>query len=346
MMKFQKVSKQLIKDPKTWLITGVAGFIGSNLLERLLKLGQNVVGLDNFITGNWQNLDDVKGEIGEEAWSGFTFIEGDICDLDDCRMACDDVDYVLHQAALGSVPSSIDDPIYSNSVNVDGFVNMLVAAGDAKVKRFVYASSCAVYGDNQDLPLMEDAECRPMSPYAATKLANEVYANSFSRTYGSECIGLRYFNVFGPRQDPGGAYAAVIPRWIEDLLEGKAPVINGDGEISRDFCYIDYVVQANILSALTENEEALNQVYNIASGRRTTLNELFDTIKVLLIVHDGKIKDIFPEIGPSRKGDIRDSQADIGKARSRLGYDSAYDVKKGMKETVRWFVENRGTLRT
>lgn len=338
MLNFQYISKQLVRDPKKWLITGVAGFIGSNLLERLLKLGQNVVGLDNFVTGNWQNLDDVKEKLGEDAWSRFTFIEGDICDLDDCRRACDGVDYVLHQAALGSVPSSIDDPIYSNSVNVDGFVNMLVAAGDAKVKRFVYASSCAVYGNNQELPLKESHECRPMSPYAATKLANEVYANSFSRTYGTECIGLRYFNVFGPRQDLGGAYAAVIPRWIEDLLEGKAPVINGDGEITRDFCYIDDVIQANILAAMTENEEALNQVYNIASGKRTTLNELFDIIKVLLVVHDDKINNIFPKIGPARKGDIGDSQADIAKVKALLGYSPCYDICKGLNELSNSFV--------
>lgn len=333
----------MVRDPKIWLITGVAGFIGSNMLEKLLKLGQNVVGLDNFSTGHNHNLEDVKKEVGDDAWSRFTFIEGDICDLDDCRRACDGVDYVLHQAALGSVPSSIDDPIYSNSVNVDGFVNMLVAASDAKVKRFVYASSCAVYGDNQELPLKEGHECRPMSPYAATKLANEVYANSFSRTYGSECIGLRYFNVFGPRQDPDGAYAAVIPRWIEDLLEGKAPVINGAGEISRDFCYIDDVIQANILAALTENEEALNQVYNIALGKRTTLNGLFEVIKELLGEYDGKIRKITPETGPPRKGDIRHSLADIGKAISHLEYDPAYDVKKGMKETVIWFVNKAGS---
>lgn len=339
-MKYEKVSKQLKKNPKTWLITGVAGFIGSNLLEKLLKLGQNVVGLDNFVTGNWQNLNAVKGNIGADAWSRFTFIEGDICNLDDCNKACERVDYVLHQAALGSVPSSIDDPIYSNSVNVDGFLNMLVAAGKSNVKRFIYASSCAVYGDNQDLPLKESHQCKPMSPYAATKLANEVYADSFSRTYKSKSIGLRYFNVFGPRQDPGGAYAAVIPRWMEDILAGKPPLINGDGEITRDFCYIDDVIQANILAAMTENEEALNQVYNIASGRRTTLNELFNIIKMLLVGHNDSIKNIFPKMGPARKGDIKDSQADIAKVKTLLGYAPRYDISKGLNEVSHSFVSN------
>ena len=339
MMNFQKVSKRLERDPKTWLITGVAGFIGSNLLEKLLKLGQNVVGLDNFSTGHRRNLEDVKKELGEDAWSRFTFHERDIYGLDDCRKACHGVDYVLHQAALGSVPRSIDDPIRTNRSNIDGFLNMLVAARDAKVKRFVYAASSSTYGDHPGLPKKEDVIGSPLSPYAVTKYVNELYADVFASTYGVNCIGLRYFNVFGPRQDPKGAYAAVIPRWIGELMEGKVPTIYGDGETSRDFCYIDNVVQANILSAGTENIEALNRIYNVAIGGRTTLNELFGMIKESLADYDGKSKNVSPTYGPPRSGDVRHSLADITKARTYLGYEPTHDVMKGMAETVRWFLK-------
>jgi UDP-N-acetylglucosamine 4-epimerase len=333
-----KVSAQLKESPKKWLITGVAGFIGSNLLEELLRLGQGVVGLDNFSTGFKHNLEDVRKEVGEDLWTQFTFIEGDIRSLKDCQKACDGIDYVLHQAALGSVPRSIDDPIMTNQSNIDGFLNMLVASRDAKVKRFVYAASSSTYGDHPGLPKQEDIIGKPLSPYAVTKYVNELYADVFSRTYGIRSIGLRYFNVFGRCQDPNGAYAAVIPCWIGELLNDKVPTINGDGETSRDFCYIDNVIQANLLSATTENPEAINQVYNVATGSRTTLNELFNMIRELLSDYDATIKNITPLYGPFRSGDVRHSQADIQKVKNLLGYNPTYDVKKGMEETVSWFV--------
>jgi UDP-N-acetylglucosamine 4-epimerase len=333
-----KVSAQLKESPKKWLITGVAGFIGSNLLEELLRLGQGVVVLDNFSTGFKHNLEDVRKDVGEDLWTQFTFIEGDIRSLKDCQKACDGIDYVLHQAALGSVPRSIDDPIMTNQSNIDGFLNMLVASRDAKVKRFVYAASSSTYGDHPGLPKQEDIIGKPLSPYAVTKYVNELYADVFSRLYEIECIGLRYFNVFGPRQDPEGAYAAVIPCWIGELLNNKVPTINGDGETSRDFCYIENVIQANLLSATTENPEAINQVYNVALGSRTTLNELFNMIKELLSDYDATIKNITPLYGPFRSGDVRHSQADIQKVKNLLGYNPTYDVKKGMEETVSWFV--------
>ncbi len=330
-----KVSAQLKQSPKKWLITGVAGFIGSNLLEELLRLGQGVVGLDNFSTGFKHNLDDVRKDVGEDIWTHFTFIEGDIRSLEDCRKACEGIDYVLHQAALGSVPRSIDDPIRTNQSNIDGFINMLVAARDAKVKRFVYAASSSTYGDHPGLPKQEDIIGKPLSPYAVTKYVNELYADVFSRLYGMECIGLRYFNVFGRRQDPEGDYAAVIPHWIGELMNNKIPVINGDGETSRDFCYIENAIQANLLAATTENPEAINQVYNVATGSRTTLNELFNMIKELLEEYHSDIKNISPVYGPFRTGDVKHSQADITKAKDLLEYYPAYDVKRGMAETVR-----------
>ena len=328
---------------KTWLITGVAGFIGSNLLERLLAMGQNVVGLDNFSTGHWHNLDDVRGQVGESAWKHFQFIEGDISNLMDCRKACTGIDYVLHQAALGSVPRSIDDPLGTHQSNVDGFVKMLIAANDVKIKRFVYATSSSVYGDDPTLPKKESVIGRVLSPYAATKHIDEIYADVFARSYGIKCIGLRYFNVFGPRQDPNGAYAAVIPLWINELLSGKIPSIHGDGETSRDFCYIDNVVQANLLSAETENWAALNQVFNIADGHRTTLNELFTIIQENLAAYDPDIRTIVPVHGPFRPGDVRHSHADISKAKNLLGYNPTYDVRRGLRETVKWFAEGYKT---
>ncbi|OGW27639.1 MAG: Vi polysaccharide biosynthesis protein VipB/TviC [Nitrospirae bacterium GWC2_42_7] len=324
-------------SPKRWLITGVAGFIGSNILEELLKLGQRVVGLDNFATGHRHNLDDVRQVVGEEVWSRFTFIEGDIRDIEDCQNACDMVDYVLHQAALGSVPRSLNDPITTNKANIDGFLNMLVAARDAKVKRFVYAASSSTYGDHPGLPKKEDIIGRPLSPYAVTKYVNELYADVFSRCYGMGSIGLRYFNVFGRRQDPNGAYAAVIPKWIGELMQGKSPTINGDGETSRDFCYIDNAVQANLLAATTDNKEAVDQVYNVAVGDRTSLNELFRMIRDCLGEYDSKVKAIEPAYSSFRAGDVRHSQADVEKAKRLLGYEPGHRVSDGMKETVKWF---------
>lgn len=326
-------------DPKIWLVTGVAGFIGSNLLEELLKLGQTVVGLDNFATGHRHNLDEVRSSVGEDAWSHFSFIEGDIYSLSICEKAVKEVDYVLHQAALGSVPRSINDPVRTNGANIDGFLNMLVASRDAKVKRFVYAASSSTYGDHPALPKKEDIIGKPLSPYAVTKYVNELYAEVFARCYGLESIGLRYFNVFGRRQDPKGAYAAVIPRWIGELMQGESPTINGDGETSRDFCYIDNAVQANLLAATIENKEAVNQVYNVAVGGRTSLNELFGIIRDCLAEFSAKVKSIEAVYTDFRPGDVRHSQADISKAAKLLGYKPAHDVKSGMEETVRWFFE-------
>lgn len=330
---------------KSWLITGVAGFIGSNLLERLLVNGQKVVGLDNFSTGHRHNLDDVRKQVGEGAWKNFRMIEGDIRNLSDCQEACVGIDCVLHQAAIGSVPRSISDPLGTHQSNLDGFLNMLVSAKDAKIKRFVFATSSSVYGDDPTLPKKESVTGRLLSPYAVTKHTNEVYADVFSRTYGMECIGLRYFNVFGARQDPDGAYAAVIPRWINELMSGNAPSINGDGETSRDFSYIENVIQANMLAAETENAEALNNVFNIAVGDRTTLNELFTLIRENLISYNPEVKSILPVYRPFRSGDIRHSHADISKAKKLLGYNPTHDIKIGLKETVRWFAEKGNSAR-
>lgn len=318
-------------------MTGVAGFIGSNLLEQLLKLDQVVIGLDNFSTGHKKNLYDVKSLVSEKQWSQFNFIEGDIRNLETCQQSCTDVDFVLHEAAIGSVPRSIANPIFTNENNITGMLNMLVVARDNKVKRFVYAASSSTYGDHPGLPKIEDKIGKPLSPYAVTKYVNELYADVFARCYGFETIGLRYFNVFGRRQDPDGAYAAVIPKWIGELLDGKASTIYGDGETSRDFCYIDNVIQANILAATIENKSAVNQVYNVAVGGRTTLKELFFMIRDLLGEYDQKIKSIEPNIGSFRPGDVRHSQADITKAKELLGYLPSHVVKSGMKETVEWF---------
>ncbi|MBN1841111.1 MAG: Vi polysaccharide biosynthesis UDP-N-acetylglucosaminuronic acid C-4 epimerase TviC [Deltaproteobacteria bacterium] len=338
MSKIDKVKADLKANPKKWLVTGVAGFIGSGLLEKLLNLDQTVVGLDNFFTGNQKNLDDVKKEVSPEKWQRFDFFDADIRNLSDCLKACEGVDYVLHQAALGSVPRSIDDPITTNQCNIDGFVNMLVAARDTGVKRFVYAASSSTYGDHPKLPKVEDQIGRPLSPYAVTKYVNELYADVFATSYGLESIGLRYFNVFGKRQDPQGAYAAVIPKWINAFLAGEQPVIYGDGETSRDFCHIDNTVQSNLLAATCENVEALNKVYNVAYGERTTLNQLFQLIKEGLLPFKPEIAAIEPEYAPPRKGDVRHSLADITRAKSLLGYEPVYDVKEGMKESVKWYV--------
>lgn len=330
--------ESLSEDPKAWLITGVAGFVGSNLLENLLKLDQTVIGLDNFWSGYRHNLDEVRQLVSAEQWHRFTFINGDICDLETCREACASVDYVLHQAALGSVPRSIEDPILTNAANVTGFLNMLTAARDARVKRFVYAASSSTYGDHPDLPKQEDTIGRPLSPYAVTKYVDELYADVFALTYGLKSIGLRYFNVFGPRQDPNGAYAAVIPKWFWGLLDGGPVYINGDGETSRDFCFIDNCVQANILAATTENLQAFGQIYNVAFGKSTTLNELFQLIKELVDEWNPKSRGVVPEYRDFRPGDVRHSLADITKAKKLLGYEPIFSIREGLELTAKWYL--------
>jgi UDP-N-acetylglucosamine 4-epimerase len=328
MSAYEALVPRLLQRSCRWTVTGAAGFIGSHLLERLLQLGQQVVGLDNFATGSTANLDEVRKRVGELNWRRFTFIEADICDLSACQQAMRGTDYVLHQAALGSVPRSLADPQQTNRVNIDGFLNALVASRDANVQRFVYAASSSTYGDHPSLPKVEDVIGRPLSPYAVTKYVNELYADVFSRAYGMKCIGLRYFNVFGPRQDPQGAYAAVIPRWFEQLCRGSSPQINGDGETSRDFCFIENVLQANILAAMSEREDALNRVYNVAVGERTTLNQLYNFIRGLLSETDARILRIEPVYAPFREGDVRHSQADISRASELLGYNPTHSVQK------------------
>ncbi|EOV3741199.1 NAD-dependent epimerase/dehydratase family protein [Acinetobacter baumannii] len=337
MSQYQTVCEQLKYQPKTWLITGVAGFIGSNLLETLLKLDQKIVGLDNFATGHQHNLDEVQSLVTPEQWAKFTFIQGDIRNLEDCQKACANVDYVLHQAALGSVPRSIADPITTNAANITGFLNMLVAARDAQVKSFTYAASSSTYGDHPALPKVEENIGNPLSPYAVTKYVNELYADVLARTYDFKCIGLRYFNVFGKRQDPNGAYAAVIPKWTAAMIQGDDVFINGDGETSRDFCFIENTVQANILAATTENEEAKNQVYNVAVGDRTTLNDLFNAIKNALRENQIMyVKD--PIYRDFRKGDVRHSQASVEKIQNLLGYKAQYVISEGVDLAMKWYV--------
>lgn len=336
-MKYTMLREELRGDPLTWLVTGAAGFIGSSLVERLLELGQNVIGLDNFATGHRRNLDDVRAQVGDEAWARFRFVEGDIRDLDVCHEVCRGADYVLHQAALGSVPRSLADPIATHAANATGFLNMLVAARDAEVRRFVYAASSSTYGDHPGLPKVEDRIGRPLSPYAVTKYVNEVYASVFERSYGIETMGLRYFNVFGPRQDPHGGYAAVIPRWIGNLLEGMECVIHGDGETSRDFCFIDNVVQANLLAATVQGDGVTGEVYNVAVGDRTTLNQLFAWIRNGLLKFRPGIDGVQPKYAPFRTGDVRHSQADITKAQVRLGYTPTHTVEEGLLQTLAWY---------
>ena len=337
---YQEARQQLRRSPRRWLITGVAGFIGSHLLEVLLKLEQIVVGLDNFATGYARNLDEVKESVGAATSRNFTFIEGDIRSLADCRRACAGVDLVLHQAALGSVPRSIEDPLATHEANLTGFVNMLIAARDAGTKRFVYAASSSTYGDHPGLPKVEDAIGRPLSPYAVTKYANELYADVFARCYGVPSIGLRYFNVFGPRQDPEGAYAAVIPKWIAQLIAGEAVYINGDGETSRDFCYVENAVQANLLAATTGEAAALNQVYNVAVGERTTLNELFELERALLAERFPQVRECRPRYREFREGDVRHSQADISKPRRLLGYAPTHRVREGLAQAMSWYTHS------
>ncbi len=338
MTAYESLHQQLKAEPKTWLVTGVAGFIGSNLLEVLLKLDQRVVGLDNFSTGYQHNLDEVKKLISSDQWARFEFIQGDIRSIDDCRRACEGADYVLHQAALGSVPRSIEDPVTTNQNNIDGFLNMLVAARDAKVKRFVYAASSSTYGDHPDLPKVEDKIGKPLSPYAVTKLVNELYAEVFARTYGFKTIGLRYFNIFGRRQDPAGAYAAVIPKWIAAMIKNQPVYINGDGETSRDFCYIDNAVQANILAATACKEGASNQVYNVAVGERTTLNQLYEQLRQNLVLHYPHLQQPSPVYRDFRAGDVRHSLADISKASTYLGYSPSHRIGDGLKVAMKWYL--------
>lgn len=333
--RYEQCQADLQAHPKTWLITGVAGFIGSNLLETLLGLGQTVVGLDNFATGHQHNLDEVRENVGEDAWQRFSFIEGDIRELDTCRLAVRGADHVLHQAALGSVPRSIADPIATNQANIDGFLNMLVAAKDEGVGSFTYAASSSTYGDHPDLPKVEDKIGNPLSPYAVTKYVNELYAGVFARTYGFKTIGLRYFNVFGPRQDPNGAYAAVIPKWTAAMIQGKTVRINGDGETSRDFCFVDNAVQANLLAATAEDEHK-DEVYNVACNARTSLNELFDSIAAEL-AKEGVAYAKRPDYGDFRPGDVRHSQADIGKATGGLGYKPSHGVAEGLTVAMPWY---------
>jgi len=336
-MLYNGLQSTLRAAPRTWLITGVAGFIGSNILESLLQLDQYVLGLDNFSTGYQENLDEVRTKVGSRKWARARIIEGDIRELATCQRLCADVDYVLHQAALGSVPRSLADPIRSHDTNVTGFLNMLLAARDAKVRRFVYASSSSVYGDHPALPKTEENVGQPISPYAATKAVNEMYAAVFTRAYNLTSIGLRYFNVFGPRQDPAGAYAAVIPRWIAALLQHEPIHIFGDGETSRDFSYIDNIVQANLLAATTDNSTALNQVFNIAIGETTTLNQLFHLIQCTLLQMDPSISQQQPIYNEFRPGDVRHSHASIEKAQRLFGYAPTHRIQQGLELAMGWY---------
>src|SRR5690554_3115781 len=337
---YDEVLEKLSLNQSTWLITGVAGFIGSNLLETLLKLGQKVVGLDNFSTGYQRNLDEVQRAVTAEQWECFRFIKGDIRNLADCRAACSGVEHVLHQAALGSVPRSINDPLTTNASNIDGFLNMLVAARDAGVKSFTYAASSSTYGDHSALPKVEDVIGKPLSPYAVTKYVNELYADVFARAYGFSTIGLRYFNVFGKRQDPDGAYAAVIPKWIAAMIQGDEVFINGDGETSRDFCFIENAVQANLLAATAE-DAAKNEVYNVAVGDRTTLNDLYQALQSAL-AENGMSYEKAPVYRDFRAGDVRHSQADISKATRLLGYAPQYRIMDGIAKAMPWYIERVG----
>jgi UDP-N-acetylglucosamine 4-epimerase len=338
MTRYEQIQTQLRQAPKTWLVTGVAGFIGSNLLETLLKLDQRVVGLDNFATGHQRNLDEVQTLVTPEQWSKFHFIQGDIRQLADCQKACEGVNHVLHQAALGSVPRSLADPIATNETNITGFLNMLVAARDAKVKSFTYAASSSSYGDHPALPKVEENIGSPLSPYAVTKYVNELYASVFARNYGFETIGLRYFNVFGPRQDPNGAYAAVIPKWTAALIKGEPVYINGDGETSRDFCYVANAVQANLLAACGP-DESKDQIYNVAVGERISLNQLYFHLRDNLSSRFHHLEKAIPSYRDFRAGDVRHSLADISKCKNFLGYYPTHQIGKGLNVAMDWYVK-------
>ncbi len=334
---YETLRSRLSRERYTWLVTGVAGFIGSNLLETLLTLNQQVVGLDNFSTGHRRNLDEVRSIVTDKQWDQFRFIEGDIRDLDVCKQACHNIDYVLHQAALGSVPRSIKDPITTNSANIDGFLNMLTAAKDAETKSFIYAASSSTYGDHPALPKKEDVIGRPLSPYAVSKYVNELYADVFSRCYGISAIGLRYFNVFGKRQDPDGSYAAVIPKWTAAMIKNEEVRINGDGDTSRDFCYVENVIQANLLAATETKLPNQHQVFNVAVGGRTDLIALYKAIKSALS-DNGITYERQPVFATFRDGDVRHSQADISKAESLLTYLPSHDVTSGIAAAMPWYV--------
>ena len=344
MNKYEKLQKDLKNNQNTWLVTGVAGFIGSNLLEKLLILNQKVVGLDNFDTGYQHNIDqaidDANKFTNKDLSNNFKFINGDIRKLEDCKKACGGVDYVLHQAALGSVPRSIEDPITSNRTNIDGFLNMLVASKDENVKRFVYAASSATYGDHPDLPKVEDKIGNPLSPYAVTKVVNEIYAKVFATNYEFKTIGLRYFNIFGKRQDPNGAYAAVIPKWVASIINKEDVFINGDGETSRDFCYIDNTVQMNLIAATTEKDEAIDQIYNVALNERTNLNKLHKMIEERLVERISELKKKKPIYKDFRSGDVRHSQANIDKAQKLLDYQPQFKISEGLDEAMDWYVNS------
>lgn len=340
MSKLDSLFKELLKHPQTWLVTGVAGFIGSNLLEFLLKCNQTVVGLDNFSTGHKKNLDDIKQAVSPNHWKNFSFHEGDIQDFETCQKVVSGVDCILHQAALGSVPRSIEHPLQTNDVNVTGTLNVLVAAQKAGIKRVVYASSSSVYGDYPKLPKVETKMGLILSPYAASKLTNEIYAQAFSVNHGMELIGLRYFNVFGKRQDPEGVYAAVIPKWVSQMIRNQTITVFGNGETSRDFCYIDNVLQANLLAATIQNPAAFNNAYNIAYGDRTTLNGLFEILRSKLLKHNPHLQNLKPFYRDFRPGDIMHSLADISKAKDLLGYEPTHDVVDGIDQTLKWYIEN------
>jgi UDP-N-acetylglucosamine/UDP-N-acetylgalactosamine 4-epimerase len=341
--RYEAVQAELRAAPRRWLVTGAAGFIGSSLLERLLELDQGVVALDNLSTGYQHNLDDVRDRVGDEAWARCRLVQGDILDLDTCQQACRDVDYVLHQAARGSVPRSLADPIATNAANITGFLNILVAARDANVRRFVYAASSSTYGDSAELPKVEDRIGNPLSPYAVTKYVNELYAQVFGRAYGMQTVGLRYFNVFGRRQDPDGAYAAVIPRWVGNLLNGHRCLVNGDGETSRDFTYIENVVQGNLLAATAQAEGVIGEVFNVACGDRTTLNELYRWIQDGLRQLRPDLPATAPEYGPFRPGDVRHTLASIDKARTALGYAPSHGVRDGLATALEWYAVSLST---
>jgi len=339
-----RARRRLTERPLRWLVTGSAGFIGSHLVHALLELDQTVVGLDNFATGHRSNIDEVGAAVSGERWSRHRFVEADIRDAGACTAACEGIDVVLNQAALGSVPRSLADPAATNATNIDGFLNMLIAARDAGVRRFVYAASSSTYGDHPALPKVEDAIGRPLSPYAVTKLVNELYADVFARSYGMQTIGLRYFNIFGARQDPEGAYAAVIPRWIRAMLVGEEVAINGDGETSRDFCYVDNAVQANLLAAVVDDAAAINQIYNVAVDDRTTLNRLFEMLRDAVAADVPSLSAVTPTHRPFRAGDVRHSQADIGKARRLLGYAPTHRLADGIRSALPWYLAHHGVV--